>query len=206
MAKLKSGWFLVALALTLSSSVAVADQGGQLQVLLRGKYDYVGTENCVDTAYGFSEDDFLIPQGPSVNAVSHFRGTMTFDGQGNAVSSGTSMTANDDPLNNPQGFSIFSGDFTCSYEYIVNPDRSFTMAQQQCDVIGVKGAPGVAIKITGGIAQGQIGQHSDTLQTASANPVRQYMTFDGNEAFVITRLCSAAITFQRARSNNVNTR
>lgn len=194
-------WLLVALVLALPPAAVIAAPQNGLPVLLRGDYHYVGTENCVDTPFDFSDDDYLIPQGPSVNAVSHVSGTISFDGKGNAVTSGTSMTVNDDPANNPIGFSIFSGNFNCSHEYVMNPDGSFTMLQNECNVVGVKGAPGIAINITGGMARGFIGQHNDTLQTATVEPTRQRMIFDGNPAFVITRLCSSTYTYQRARSN-----
>ena len=190
-------WSLVVIVLALPSGLVLADGKGNLQALLRGDYDFVTIEECVASPEGFSEDDYLIPLGPSNNSASYVMGTMSFDGQGNAVSSSSVMAVNEDPLNNPLGFSIFSGHFECSYTYTVNPDRSFTLVQNECTGVGVKGAPGLRLRITGGVGRGVIGQHIQTIQIAAVEPALQYMTLD--ETFTIPRYCTYVQTSQRAR-------
>lgn len=193
---------LVAIVLALPMGVALANGQGNLQALLRGDYHFVGSETCIVSSDGFSPHPYFAPLGPSSDrSENYITGVINFDGQGSAVATVAAMSINANPAVNLLNFSINTASLTCTYQYNVNPDRSFTMVPECAGDIPI-GAPGTLLKITGGLVRGSVGQHPQTLQAATVEPVVEYLTV--NDVFTVPRLCSRVLTYQRAWHGDKN--
>ncbi len=185
-------WLLCSIVIACPLSTAFADSKN-LQKLLRGTYHLTAVNSCVDAVGGFSDKLEVIDLDAGVsNEISHIRGSITFDGVGNARETSTAMFMSFVEGNeNPVG----TVSFTCDYWYTVNSNRSFTLQGDCAGIIEEHIASGTTFLHKGFKKKGFIGSRAKIL-LVSMIEANEHELFVGG-SFATKRMCSRTETLMR---------
>jgi len=163
--------------------------------ILNGKYAFSATGACIESTGGFTPRPNLEPLGATTVYNEYLTGTITFDGNGNALQSHSGMDMFDGPFfpfNMPVGTFVSN----CTYSYAVNPDLSFTMEGACFSTLPDGPAQGQTATLTGIKLVGYVKRDGDIVLISGIEPSEQDLVLSGG--YTAKRLCSGSGTYFKA--------
>ena len=142
---------------------------------LKGEWTSVSIRLCIRSNAGFGPN--LEALGPTFRTSTQFKSTFTFDGVGSGTTSSEALFMGiTNTTSGAQSVSQFVS--TCTFDYNVNPDRSFTIQNMVCNGQTIAGlGAGNTSTTTLAPRAGQIEKGKRSFVAADVNPTVETITF-----------------------------